>query len=116
MKSNLINQFILAAAFSFSLIACNSNDDKKTEEKTAADNSTTAPIEKTAPVATEEKIDAVTTAPAFYKVLNDSLGIRILEATYKPGDSSAMHSQPVNAMYVIQGGMAEFILKDGTKM
>jgi quercetin dioxygenase-like cupin family protein len=115
MKSSLNNHFFLAVAISFSLVACNS-DDKKAEETTTADTTVTAPAEKTTAAATDEKIDAVTTAPNLYKVLSDSLGIRILEATYNPGDSSALHSHPVNAMYVVQGGMADFIGKDGTKM
>jgi quercetin dioxygenase-like cupin family protein len=113
MKSNLNNCFFWALVICFSLAACNS-DDKKTEPSTT-ENAVTEQGEKTTPNATEEKIDAVAAAPGFYKILNDSLGIRILEATYKPGDSSALHSHPVNAMYAIQGGMAEFTLKDGTK-
>jgi quercetin dioxygenase-like cupin family protein len=60
-------------------------------------------------------MDAVTVAPNLYKILGDSLGIRILEATYKPGDSSAMHTQPDNAVYVVQGGSITSIGKDGTK-
>ena len=43
------------------------------------------------------------------------MGIRVLEATYKPGDSSALHSHPDYALYVINGGTAEFTGKDGKK-
>jgi quercetin dioxygenase-like cupin family protein len=48
-------------------------------------------------------------------VLTDSAGIRILEATYNPGDSSALHSHPDNAVYTISGGKATFYGKDGSK-
>jgi quercetin dioxygenase-like cupin family protein len=61
-------------------------------------------------------IDAVKAAPNLYKTLQDSLGLRIVEADYKPGDSSAMHSHPDYALYVIKGGKTEFIGKDGSKM
>ena len=44
------------------------------------------------------------------------MGIRVLEANYKPGDSSALHSHPDYALYVINGGTAEFTGKDGKKM
>ena len=36
-------------------------------------------------------------------------------STYKPGQSSALHSHPDNAIYAISGGTAEFTAKDGTK-
>jgi quercetin dioxygenase-like cupin family protein len=117
MKLKFQHHFFLVSAISFSLMACN-NDDKKAEEPKAEEKMVTAPAATppSAAAATEEKIDAVTAAPNLYKLVQDTLGIRILEATYKPGDSSVLHSHPVNAMYVIQGGTAEFKLKDGSKM
>ena len=108
------HHLFLAVALSFSAMACN-NDDKKEAAPKTDDKTAVAPA-ATPAAATEEKIDAATAAPNQYKIIRDTLGIRILEATYKPGDSSVMHSHPVNAMYVIQGGTAEFKLKDGTKM
>jgi len=111
----LKSHFLLSLCFSLTLLACKSGE-KKAEEPTSTDNTVTVPAETTTPTATEETIDAVKVAPNYYKVLSDSLGIRVLEATYKPGDSSVMHSHPNNAMYVIQGGMAEFVGKDGQKM
>jgi quercetin dioxygenase-like cupin family protein len=59
--------------------------------------------------------DAAKVAPSLYKVLADSAGIRVLMATYKPGSSSALHAHPDNAIYVVEGGTAEFTLKDGSK-
>ena len=44
------------------------------------------------------------------------MGLRVLEANYKPGQSSAMHSHPDLALYVISGGSAEFTGKDGKKI
>jgi quercetin dioxygenase-like cupin family protein len=115
MKPNLKNHFFPALFIAIFLFACNGND-KKAEETKATDNAVITPAENTTPATAEEKIDPIATSSNFYKVLADSLGIRILEATYKPGDLSTMHSHPVNAIYVIQGGTAEFKLKDGTKM
>jgi quercetin dioxygenase-like cupin family protein len=60
-------------------------------------------------------MDAAKVAPNLYKVKADTLGIRIVEATYKPGQSSALHAHPDNAVYAINGGTAEFTEKDGTK-
>ena len=54
-------------------------------------------------------------APEFYKTLKDTAGIRMVEAIYKPGDSSVMHSHHDYAVYTIAGGKAEFTMPDGTK-
>jgi quercetin dioxygenase-like cupin family protein len=63
----------------------------------------------------DSSMDATRIAPNLYKVLNDSMGIRVLQVSYKPGESSAMHSHPDAALYVIQGGTTEFTDKDGHK-
>ncbi len=60
-------------------------------------------------------LDAVKVAPTLYKMIQDTMNIRVLMATYKPGASSAMHAHPDNAIYVVEGGKAEFTEKDGTK-
>ncbi|HSZ87134.1 MAG TPA: cupin domain-containing protein [Puia sp.] len=112
MNTKLTGQFILAIAISFFFIACGSNDnkgDKTTDTATAAKTDSVKPVEASVP-------DAVKAAPNLYKVLADTMGIRVLEATYMPGDSSVMHSHPDYALYVIDGGAAEFTGKDGTKM
>jgi quercetin dioxygenase-like cupin family protein len=65
--------------------------------------------------APDSLMDATRIAPNLYKVLRDSMGIRVLQVSYKPGQSSAMHSHPDAALYVIQGGTTEFTDKDGHK-
>jgi quercetin dioxygenase-like cupin family protein len=60
-------------------------------------------------------LDATKVASAMYKLRKDTLGIRVIEINYKAGQASAMHSHPDDALYVIQGGKAEFTGKDGTK-
>jgi quercetin dioxygenase-like cupin family protein len=65
--------------------------------------------------APDSLMDATRIAPNLYKVLKDSMGIRVLQVSYKPGQSSAMHSHPDAALYVIQGGTTEFTDKDGHK-
>ncbi len=64
---------------------------------------------------TDAAMDVVKIAPKEYTVAKDTMGIRVLEFSYKPGDTSAMHSHPDNALYVTEGGKAEFTAKDGTK-
>ena len=54
-------------------------------------------------------------APTMYKVLADTLGLRVMEATYKPGESSSMHAHPDFAMYVLSGGTVELQNSEGKK-
>jgi mannose-6-phosphate isomerase-like protein (cupin superfamily) len=115
MKQKSGNQFILALCISLVLFACDQQTKKEDETKTTDSTSVTKPEAVQPPAPQETVSDAVKVAPDLYKVLSDSMGIRILEATYKPGDSSAMHSHPDNAVYVAEAGTAEFTDKDGKK-
>jgi len=60
--------------------------------------------------------DAAKIAPNEYKVAADTMGIRVLQINYRPGESSAMHSHPDQALYVLEGSKAEFTDKDCKKM
>jgi quercetin dioxygenase-like cupin family protein len=113
MNQKFNRLFALALGIAMTIISCNQGD-KKEETTAVTDSSTTTKTDTTQqapPVATVA--DAVKAAPDLYKVVADSAGIRVLEATYKPGDSSAMHSHPDYVLYVINGGSAQFTDKDG---
>ncbi|MEO8765810.1 MAG: cupin domain-containing protein [Ginsengibacter sp.] len=113
--SHKINKlFIFVLGISILLAACGQGG-KQGETTTATDSTSTTMTDAVQQTALVSADDAVKAAPDLYKVVNDSLGIRILEATYKPGDSSAMHSHPDYSIYVIDGGTAEFTSKDGQK-
>jgi quercetin dioxygenase-like cupin family protein len=63
-----------------------------------------------------DKAKSVTViSPALYKPLADTMNIRMLTGTYKPGDSSIMHGHPDFAMYVLEGGLVELTGEDGSK-
>src|SRR5205085_10978533 len=64
--------------------------------------------------AQDPAMDATKVAPNLYKLVKDTMNIRVLMATYKPGASSAMHAHPDNAIYIIEGGNSEFTV-DGKK-
>lgn len=103
------------SAFSISIIimSCNA-DDKKTETTTDDTTAIASPAAATEALPANE-MDATKVAAGLYKVIADTAGIRMLEANYKPGDSSAMHSHPENVLYVVEGGKAEFTGKDRIK-
>ena len=112
MKKKDKTQFLLAVTILLTLVACNQAD-KKEEATETTDSTKTETVQ---PVEQNAVMDAVKVAPDLYKVLSDSMGIRIVEATYKPGDSSALHSHPDYAIYAAAGGTATFYGKDGNKM
>jgi quercetin dioxygenase-like cupin family protein len=109
------HRFILALGIALSLIACNGGE-KKEEPAATTDSTSKAATDTVKAVVKEPATDAVTVAPDLYKLLADSLGISIIEATYKPGDSSVMHSHRDYAIYAIGGGTAAFYTKEGTRM
>ena len=106
------SQFLVALGILLTMVACNQADKK--EEPTEATDTTKT--ETAQPVAQDAVPDAIKAAPDLYKVLGDSMGLRIVEATYKPGDSSVLHSHPDYAIYAASGGTATFYGKDGTKL
>ncbi len=106
--------FIMMAAIAFALTSCNQPNNQK--ESTAKAVDSTAMKTAAMPKSSYDKaFDAAKIDPTHYKVIHDSLGIRILEISYKPGETSILHAHPDLAMYVIEGGMVEMTAKDGTK-
>jgi quercetin dioxygenase-like cupin family protein len=114
MNQNFPRAVVFFIGISLMLTAC--NEGSKTEATTTDTSASTAETKSSQSSMQANAMDAVTVAPNLYKVVADSLGIRILEATYKPGDSAAMHMHPDNAVYVVQGGTLASIGKDGAKM
>ncbi len=111
MNQQIKTRLFLVLGISIALAACNQSGKKEVDLKTTDSTVNT----KTEAVQTDVP-DAVQAAPGLYKVAADTMGIRILEATYNPGDSSALHSHPDYAIYAAQGGTATFYGKDGTKI
>ena len=114
MNRQLYSRTILAILISASFIACNGNNKDKEKEATTTDTTKTTTT-TTQPAANNDDMSDVKVAPNFYKTLADSIGIRVVEVNYKPGDSSAMHWHPDYAIYVVQGGTVAFYAKDGSK-
>jgi quercetin dioxygenase-like cupin family protein len=105
---------MMALLISFVFIACNS-EENKTESATTDSTMTTTTMTDTTTASKSQDMDATKVAPGLYTVAKDTMGIRVLNVLYKPGDSSAMHSHPDNALYVIDGGKGEFTGQDGSK-
>ena len=111
MGQKLNSRAFLAILISASLIACN---DKSEETATSTENSA-ASTETAATATSTNEMDAAKVSPNIYKVVADTMGIRMLEVTVSPGDSSAMHSHPDNVVYVTDGGAMTFTAKDGSQ-
>jgi len=111
MKRNVKSKLI-ACILPLLFIACNGDDKKTTSTDSSTDSTKTTKMDSSA---TTQTMDAAKVAPDRYQVIKDTMGIRILKILYKPGDSSAMHSHPDNALYVIDGAKMEFTMQDGSK-
>lgn len=107
-----LNYKFLALVTCFVVAACN-NGDKTTETTTTNEDTTQGNLVTTD---NSQTMDVTKVAPDFYKVVKDTMGIRVLEVNYKPGDSSAMHSHPDLAAITTGGGELTFYGKDGAKM
>ncbi len=103
---------MMAIMIALFFVTCKSKEKK--EEPSTVNTDTSA---KTTPMTTgtTENMDAAKVAPDRYQVVKDTMGIRMLNVVYKPGDSSAMHSHPDNVLYVIDGGKTQFTMQDGSK-
>jgi len=52
-------------------------------------------------------------SPEIYKVLSESNGLRVILATWKPGQKDNMHSHPALAAYSLTNCSARFFKADG---
>ena len=104
----------MAIVIALLFVACN-NEEKKAEPSKTDTTATTTATDTTVKAPQAQDLDATKIAPGLYTVAKDTMGIRVLNIVYKPGDSSAMHSHPDNALYVIDGGKTEFTAQDGSK-
>jgi quercetin dioxygenase-like cupin family protein len=112
MNKRFFGHLFTALFICFAFITCKEKSSTETKE-TTADTAGTAQTAQPEPNPAD--MDAVKVAPSLYKVLADTLGIRMVEVNYKQGDSSAMHWHPDYAGYAVQGGTVTFYGKDGSK-
>lgn len=111
MKLTIKGQIILALCISIAFASCKGKG-KSEEKETTTDTTKMTEVTTT----NTADMDAAKVAPNLYKVVADTLGIRIMDVNYKPGDSSAMHWHPDYALLTLEGGTATFYGKDGSKM
>ena len=57
--------------------------------------------------------DPTKVGPHVYKKLFENERVRMLEVTFQPGDTIAMHSHPDHIAYVVSGGKLSVWGKDG---
>ena len=63
----------------------------------------------------EANMDPMKVSADMHKLIKDTMNIRAMIFTAKPGQSTAKHSHPDHVIYVIEGGKGEFTSQDGTK-
>jgi quercetin dioxygenase-like cupin family protein len=113
MIYNLYFRLQLFAIVAFFIVGC--TNQQQTNETENADTTSTGKTKTDDFPAFDTSKSVTSISPALYKELSDTLNIRVLEATYKPGDSSIMHAHPDFVLYVLNGGTAELTAEDGSK-
>jgi beta-alanine degradation protein BauB len=58
--------------------------------------------------------DPLKVGPHIYKKILENGRVRMMEVTFAPGDSIAMHAHPDHAVYTITGGKLRVTTSDGT--
>ncbi len=65
--------------------------------------------------AIDAAMDPLKVSPDQHKMIKDTMNIRAMIFTAKPGASTPKHSHPDHVIYVIEPGKGEFTSQDGTK-
>jgi beta-alanine degradation protein BauB len=65
------------------------------------------------PFTTLRSQDLIKVAPEQCKLLNDTLNVRLIQVTLKPGEELPLHTHPVFQFYVLSGGTIRHIESDG---
>jgi quercetin dioxygenase-like cupin family protein len=60
--------------------------------------------------------DPIKVGPNIYKKILENDRVRMMEVTFAPGDSIAMHAHPDHAVYAVTGGKLRVTTSDGKMM
>ncbi|MGA2592656.1 MAG: cytoplasmic protein [Bryobacteraceae bacterium] len=66
--------------------------------------------------AAKTTLDPVKLDPKHYKVVLNNDQVRVLRATYGPGEKSVMHEHPASVAVFMSDGHVKFTLPDGTSL
>jgi len=102
----------IVITISLFLSAC--NDAAKDSSNAGIDSTNMATKDTTTEPVYDPAKDIMTTGAAFTKKLADTLGIRIVELTLKPGDSLPFHSDPDHAFYLVDSSKSLFYIPGKT--
>lgn len=111
-----MKHFLSSLAFVITLVLLVScNDVSQSYGKNENDTTSTANANSSNRIEFDTSKSITSISPNLYKKLSDTLGIRIVEGTYKPGDSSTLHAHPDFALYVLEGSTVELTSTEGEK-
>ena len=92
-------KLVISLVFAF---ACAGADTTATPEP--------APVPEPPPVAS---MDPLVVSPAAHTLAFENDQIRVLKASFDPGEESPMHSHPDTVGYILSGGKLDFTTADG---
>jgi len=110
---NFIPLFVLIA-FSCST-GCNESSNTAQERNTDSSSATVIESDTTTRRANDPAMDLLRVGAALTKQLHDSLGVTMIEATLKPGDSLPFHSDPDHIFYLLDSSRSLFYIPGQNK-
>jgi quercetin dioxygenase-like cupin family protein len=113
MISKLCFKICFLVIFAFCLASCNYQNEANNPKTPGTTSNDTTATSKYIPFDASRGVTRI--SPGLYKQLADTLNIRVIQGTYKPGDSSIMHAHPDFALYVLEGSTVELTAEDGNK-
>jgi quercetin dioxygenase-like cupin family protein len=103
------------AIFTLCFFGCNDQNEANNERTDTIPGDTTSAATTPRYTSFDSSRSVTRISPGLYKQLADTLNIKVIQGTYKPGDSSIMHAHPDFALYVLEGGTIELTAEDGSK-
>jgi len=113
MRLEFSSKLQLLAIFIFLIAGCNSEDPTNSANTADTASNNQAGSTKYTPFDASRGVTKI--SPDLYRQLADTLNVRVVLGTYKPGDSSIMHAHPDFALYVLEGSSVELTGEDGNK-
>jgi len=113
MRFEFCSKFQLLVIFVFLIAGCNSQDQSNNANTVDSASNNQSGTTRYTPFDASRSVTKI--SPDLYTQLADTLNVRLLQGTYKPGDSSIMHAHPDFALYVLEGSTVELTGEDGNK-
>ena len=115
MNSKLSQRLLRLSILTLLAASCTNNNEVNDDDNKTSDTSQRSAINRPTYTRFDTSRSVTTISPKLYTEVADTLNMRMLQATYRPGDSSILHAHPDFAMYILEGSLVELTAENGSK-